>query len=119
MICGITPPDLRTTTVSPTCSPKSRMKSSLCSVARLTVLPSIRRGARCASGASFPVRPTFTLMASRVVSTSSTGNLYAMAHLGARLVKPASSCRRSGSSFRTVPSASNSKVWRRAVMRAW
>ena len=61
---------------------------------------------RCATGVSVPVRPTYGTMSSIVVSTCSGGNLYAMAHRGARLTMPRRSCWSNRSTLTTTPSVS-------------
>ena len=58
-------------------------------------------------------------MPSSVVATSSAGNLNAIAQRGAREVKPSSSCKNRSSILATLPSASNSSVWRISVIFAW
>ncbi len=103
---GITSPALRTITVSPSRTSFRATSSSLCSVASPTVDPPTNTGSSCAKGVARPVRPMLTMMSRSTVVFSSGGNLYAIAHRGARLVKPSSArCARS-STFTTAPSMS-------------
>ena len=51
------------------------MKSALCSVARLTVVPPMKTGASSATGVSLPVRPTCTVMALTCVMPERAVNL--------------------------------------------
>ena len=53
-------PALRTSTVSPMRMSLSEIKSWLCSVALVTVVPASRTGSSTALGVSTPVRPTCT-----------------------------------------------------------
>ena len=89
---GITSPALLILTVSPIRTSLRRISSSLCSVAFVTVTPPTKTGFRRAIGVIAPVRPTWTSMPSTIVSASSAGNLWAIAHLGARDTKPNSAC---------------------------
>ena len=56
---GMTSPARLTITVSPTRRSRSRTKSSLCSVALVTVTPPTRTGASRATGVIAPERPTW------------------------------------------------------------
>ena len=51
------------------------MKSALCSVARLTVVPPMKTGVSSATGVSLPVRPTCTVMAFTCVTPDLAVNL--------------------------------------------
>jgi hypothetical protein len=68
-------PAFCTTTVSPTLMSRSRMKSSLWSVAFVTVVPASRTGETTAFGVRTPVRPTCTVMSWTTVSFFSGGYL--------------------------------------------
>ena len=59
---GITSPPRSTFTQSPISKPRRSMKSALCSVARLTVVPPMNTGVNSADGVSLPVRPTVQVM---------------------------------------------------------
>ena len=85
---GMTSPALRTITRSPGRTSFAFTWSSLCSVAIDTVDPATTTGSSTAKGVTRPVRPTDTSMSSSRVVRSSGGSLRAMAHRGARLVKP-------------------------------
>ena len=87
---GITSPAFRIKTVSPIKIPLRTTSSALCRVAFVTVDPATFTGSINANGVTRPVRPTLTLISSSFVVTSSGGYLYAIAHLGARAVKPSS-----------------------------
>ena len=90
---GMISPALRTTTVSPMCRSSSAMRSALCSVARLTLVPARATGSNSATGVTAPVRPTCTVTRSRRLGASSAGNFSAIAQRGAFWVNPASSCK--------------------------
>ena len=71
-----------------------------------TVEPPTNTGSSTANGVARPVRPMLTMIPRNTVVFSSGGNLNAIAHRGARLVKPSSlRCARS-STFTTAPSMS-------------
>ena len=57
-ISGITSPARRTSTTSPICRSRSSINFRLCRVARRTVTPPTKTGAKCATGVTAPVRPT-------------------------------------------------------------
>ena len=80
------------------------MKSWLCKVARLTVVPANVTGANTPVGVRTPVRPTFTSISSNVVSFSSGGYLKASAHRGNLAVLPSSSRWEKSLTFTTAPS---------------
>ena len=101
---GMISPALRTTTVSPRCRSSSAMRSALCRVARLTLVPARATGSNSATGVTAPVRPTCTTSFSSLLGASSAGYFRAMAQRGAFWVVPASSCRRRSLSFTTTPS---------------
>ena len=103
---GITSPALRITTVSPIKTPLRTISSALCKVAFVTVEPATFTGSMYANGVTLPVRPTLTLISSKTVVTSSGGYLYAIAHLGAREVKPNCCCCDKESTLITTPSIS-------------
>ena len=58
------------------------MISLLCKDALETVEPDITIGSRIATGVIIPVLPTLSSTSSNFVASSSSGNLYAVAHLG-------------------------------------
>ena len=97
-------PALRSTTRLPTRMSFSVMKSWLCKVARLTVVPANVTGANTPVGVRTPVRPTFTSISSNVVSFSSGGYLKASAHRGNLAVLPSSSRWEKSLTFTTAPS---------------
>ena len=72
---GIISPALRTSTVSPMRTSSLSMKSWLCSVAFVTVVPASRTGSMTAFGVSTPVRPTWTTMSRTTLSFFSGGYL--------------------------------------------
>ena len=72
---GIMSPAFFNTTVSPILKSCSRMKSSLCNVARRTVDPSINTGSRIAVGVTTPVLPMLNSTSLKTVIASSAGNL--------------------------------------------
>ena len=109
---GITSPALRITTTSPINTPLRVISSALCSVALVTVEPATLTGSIKANGVTRPVRPTLTLISSNFVVTSSGGYLNAMAHFGARDVKPSAFCSAIESTLITTPSISCSTSWR-------
>ena len=88
------------------------ISSSLCNVARLTVLPLTNTGSSAATGVRIPVRPTWTLISSNFVSTRSAAYLYAIAHRGDLAVKPSCSRCTSASTLITAPSVSYRKSCR-------
>ena len=75
-------PAFFTTTLSPMRISRSCIKSSLCNDARETVVPATLTGSRIAVGVTTPVLPMLNSMSNSRVTTSSAGNLYAIAHLG-------------------------------------
>lgn len=75
-------PAFRTRMVSPMRTSSCRMKSSLCRMARATVVPASCTGSKIAVGVNTPVRPTVMRMSFSTVSFSSGGYLNAMAHRG-------------------------------------
>ena len=81
-----------------------------------TVEPDTCTGSITPNGVTRPVRPTFTLISSSLVVTSSGGYLNAIAHRGARDVDPSWSCTVRSSSLTTTPSISCSTSWRAAVV---
>ena len=95
---------MRRITREPMAMPFSRMKSWLCRVARLTVVPARVTRENTPVGVSTPVRPTFTSMSRRVVSFSSGGYLKASAHRGNLAVLPSSSRWAKSLTFTTAPS---------------
>ena len=101
---GMISPALRTTTVSPRCRSSSAMRSALCRVARLTLVPAKGTGSNSATGVTAPVRPTCTATRSKRLGASSAGNFSAIAQRGAFWVKPAESCSLKSLSFTTTPS---------------
>ena len=109
---GITSPALRIITVSPIRMPLRMTSWALCNVALVTVEPATLTGSMKANGVTRPVRPTLTLISSNLVVTSSGGYLKAIAHLGAREVKPSFSCEAISSTLITTPSISCSTSWR-------
>ena len=102
----MTSPALRTTTVSPMRTSRRATSSWLWSVAICTVEPPTNTGSSTANGVARPVRPMLTMMFASFVVFSSGGNLYAIAHRGARLVLPISARWASESTFTTAPSIS-------------
>ena len=72
---GMISPALRTSTVSPMRTSSLSMKSWLCSVAFVTVVPARRTGSMTALGVSTPVRPTCTAMSRTTLSFTSGGYL--------------------------------------------
>ena len=68
------------------------ISSKLCRLALATVLPARLTGSSIATGVTAPVLPTPSSISRSFVVASSGGNLYAVAHLGARAVNPNSSC---------------------------
>ena len=84
-------PAFSTSTVSPMRTSFRSISSWLWRVARATVEPDRSTGCNSATGVSTPVRPTCTIIFSRVVSFCSGGNLYAAAQRGARAVAPSAS----------------------------
>ena len=109
---GITSPALRITTVSPINTPLRSISSWLCSVAFVTVEPATFTGSMKAKGVTRPVRPILTLISRSLVVTSSGGYLKAIAHLGAREVKPSIRWDAIASTLITIPSISCSTSWR-------
>ena len=109
---GITSPAFRITTTSPINTPLRVISSALWSVALVTVEPATFTGSINAKGVTRPVRPTLTLISSNFVVTSSGGYLNAIAHLGARDVKPSALCSAMESTLITTPSISCSTSWR-------
>ena len=109
---GITSPAFLMTTVSPINTPFRSISSALCKVALVTVEPATFTGSINANGVTRPVRPTLTLISRSFVVTSSGGYLYAIAHLGAREVKPRCCCCERSSTLITTPSISCSTSWR-------
>ena len=103
---GITSPARRTITVSPGRTSLRATSSSLCSVAMPTFAPPTNTGSSTANGVARPVRPMLTMMSRRIVVFSSGGNLYAIAHRGARDVTPISARWPRSSTFTTTPSIS-------------
>ena len=85
---GITSPAFRISTVSPIKIPLRTISWALCNVALVTVDPATLTGSMYANGVTRPVLPTLTLISNNLVTTSSGAYLYAIAHLGARDVKP-------------------------------
>ena len=71
------------------------------SVTDLTVTPETSTGFNCATGVSFPVRPTWTTMSSTCVTSSRGGNLYATAHRGERERSPSRVCAKNSGSSKT------------------
>lgn len=88
----------------------SLMKSSLWSVALLTVDPAISTGENTAVGVRTPVLPTFTSMLNSFVSFSSGGYLKAMAHFGNLAVLPRIFRFSKSFTFITAPSMSKGRV---------
>ena len=76
------------TTMSPIKTPLRTISAALCKVALVTVEPATLTGSMKAKGVTRPVRPTLTLISRRRVVVSSGGYLNAIAHFGARDVKP-------------------------------
>ena len=109
---GITSPAFRITTMSPIKTPLRTISSALCKVAFVTVDPATFTGSMKAKGVTRPVRPTLTLISNNLVVTSSGGYLKAIAHFGAREVKPNCCCCESESTLITTPSISCSTSWR-------
>ena len=70
------------TTLSPILISLSWIKSSLCSEARETVVPATLTGSRTAVGVTTPVLPILNSISNNSVTTSSAGNLYAIAQRG-------------------------------------
>ncbi len=98
------------------------MSAGLCSVAKLTVDPSISTGSSTARGAMMPVRPTFHSTPSRRVTFSTAGSLYAMAQRGARVPEPASRWSAARSALMTTPSIPKGNEARSEAtssIRAW
>jgi hypothetical protein len=72
---GITSPLRSISTVSPMARSSRAISSSLCNVALDTVTPLTTTGRSRATGVSTPVRPTWTEIASSLVSARSAANL--------------------------------------------
>ena len=70
MICGITSPARRMTTVSPIAIFKRSISSPLCKVALLTVTPATNTGSNLATGVIAPVRPTWNSTSFKTVNSS-------------------------------------------------
>ena len=66
----------------------SLIKSSLCNVARDTLVPDTNTDSNSAVGVNTPVRPTLIVISFTIVSTSSGGYLNAVAHFGSFAVVP-------------------------------
>ena len=81
-IFGIISPPFSTHTISPSRISNWRIKSSLCKVARCTVVPDNCTGSKFATGVTTPVLPTWYVIAFSRVNCFSAGNLYAIAHRG-------------------------------------
>ena len=63
------------TTVSPIRISLSRIKSTLCKLARFTVVPARKTASITAVGVTTPVRPTVHSISRTIVCASSAGNL--------------------------------------------
>ncbi len=113
---GMISPALRTRITSPMPTPSCRMKSSLCRIARETVVPASSTGSNTAVGVSTPVRPTETSIFSSFDSFSSGGYLKATAQRGNLFVLPNASRWAKSSTFTTAPSMSYGSVPRSAPM---
>ncbi|CAB4869119.1 unannotated protein [freshwater metagenome] len=74
--------------MSPIKTPFLIISWALCNVAFVTVDPATFTGSMKANGVTRPVLPTLTLISNNFVLTSSGGYLKAIAHFGAREVKP-------------------------------
>ena len=90
----------------------SLIKSWLCNVTRLTFVPDTNTDSNSPVGVRTPVRPTLIVMSLRIVSTSSGGYLYAVAHLGSFAVLPSTSWSSKLLTLITIPSVSYGNSWR-------
>ena len=115
--CGITSPARCTSTRSPGRAPSACTIASLWRLARRTTTPATSTAARCATGVSLPVRPTWIPISSRVVSAVSGGNLQAAAQRGLRDRTPISSWSSTRSTLTTAPSSSTGSASRPASSR--
>ena len=75
IICGITSPARRITTISPIAISNRSISSPLCNVALLTVTPATNTGSNLATGVIAPVLPTWNSTSFRRVNSSCAGNL--------------------------------------------
>ena len=80
------------------------ISSKLCKLALETVLPASNTGSSTATGVIAPVFPTPISIFKSFVDISSGGNLNAVAHFGAREVKPSSRWHAKSFTLITTPS---------------
>ena len=109
---GITSPARSSSTKSPIRMFFSYNWSSLCSVARDTIVPPTNTGSRHATGVRAPVRPTWTMISHRRVITRSAGNLKAIECFGAFALFPSCICSTNELTLSTIPSMSYGRSWR-------
>lgn len=110
---GMMSPGFIDSPLSPKWRSRRRMPAGLCSVARVTVEPSISTALRDRVGARNPVRPNSHTTSCSTVCRSIAGSLTAMAQYGDRVLMPADCCSAVSFSLTTtllIPTVSAARI---------